>query len=174
MPSRIFSWGKRLCNITTKKTRDNWIDSAEDLNLGHFGTVGPSKKLWCKGHIPPKNQTFKNHCLQYQVGKSGQNRNLFVILPPHPTQQQKKRTTHGYHWIHSPSLTWNLNMMVSERKSLFQGAIFRFYVKCCLSIYLISSQGANNVFPVPGGPANNPPRGTRAPGQISPKRPMGK
>ena len=32
-------------------------------------------------------------------------------------------------WVHSPSLTWNLKMMVSKRNLLFQGAIFRFHVK---------------------------------------------
>ena len=31
--------------------------------------------------------------------------------------------------LHSPSLTWNLKMMVSKRNLLFRGTIFRFYVK---------------------------------------------
>ena len=31
--------------------------------------------------------------------------------------------------LHSPSLTWNLKMMVSKRNLLFQGAMFRFHVK---------------------------------------------
>ena len=32
-------------------------------------------------------------------------------------------------YIHSPSLTWNLKMMVSKRNLLFKGAIFRFHLK---------------------------------------------
>ena len=31
--------------------------------------------------------------------------------------------------LHSPSLTWNLKMMVSKRNLLFQGAMFGFHVK---------------------------------------------
>ena len=31
--------------------------------------------------------------------------------------------------VHSPSLTWNLKMMMSNRNLLFQGLIFRFHVK---------------------------------------------
>ena len=34
-----------------------------------------------------------------------------------------------YQNIYSPSLTWNLKMMISKRNLLFQGAIFRFHVK---------------------------------------------
>ena len=40
---------------------------------------------------------------------------------------------HDVKWIlkniHSPSLTWNLKMMVSKRNLLFQGTIFRFHIK---------------------------------------------
>ena len=38
--------------------------------------------------------------------------------------------THYYWLIHSPSLTWNLKMIVpTKRNLLFQGLIFRFHVK---------------------------------------------
>ena len=130
MPSRIFSWGRRLCNITTKKKQETVGLMALKIWIWDIlGPLGPQEIVVQRSH-PPQNQTFKNHCLQYQVGKSGQNRNLFVILPPHPTQQQKKRTTHGYHWIHSPSLTWNLNMMfpkwISYSRVPFSGSMLNF------------------------------------------------
>ena len=164
MPSRIFSWGRRLCNtvdgqnpappqmmiiplfigfltipggagfrpstvLPQKKQETIGLMALKIWIWDILGPLGPQEIVVQRSH-PPQNQTFKNHCLQYQVGKSGQNRNLFVILPPHPTQQQKKRTTHGYHWIHSPSLTWNLNMMfpkwISYSRVPFSGSMLNF------------------------------------------------
>ena len=107
MPSLDDSWGSfsgRKGVYPKKKSRDNWIGSAEEdrasknpswkwnsifLNLGLLDR-------WASRNCGPKvtkskNQTFKNHCFQYQVGKWSQSRSLFVILPPPLTT--KKRTT---------------------------------------------------------------------------------
>ena len=124
-----------------------------------LGPLGPQEIVVQRSH-PPQKSDFQKSLPSIPGRKIRSESKPFrnSSPPPHTTTKEK-----NYTWI-SPSLTWNLNMMVSEMNLLFQGAIFRFHVKFCLSIYLISSQWANNVFPVPGGPANNPPRGTRAPG----------
>ena len=40
-----------------------------------------------------------------------------------------EKTSKAVEQVPSPSLTWNLNMMVSKRNLLFQGLLFRFHVK---------------------------------------------
>ena len=61
---------------------------------------------------------------------------------PQPTEARTHRLKKQSSWmsswwlnqpiqniLHSPSLTWNLKMMLSNRNLLFQGLIFRFHVK---------------------------------------------
>ena len=49
-------------------------------------------------------------------------------------------------YLHSPSLTWNLKMMVSKRDLLFQGTISRFHVKLWEGVLFVSRKTFGNTW----------------------------
>ena len=83
-------------------------------------------------------------CIPFKSNIPKQNEQLSIHLKP--TLCSLKPDSRGKPWerqqvvfhlfpsthakdLHSPSLTWNLQMMISKRNLLFQGTISRFHVK---------------------------------------------
>ena len=81
------------------------------------------------GFFPQEKPSSKTRGEIHQPTKSGEEPLKAFTTTTKTQRNWDKSCRDSQHEIHSPSLTWNLKMMVSKRNLLFQGAIFRFHVK---------------------------------------------
>ena len=83
----------------------------------------------------PKWMVYKGKPYEQMDDLGGKTTPIFGLSDLKPVQKRESNTLKeplqknmGSSYLHPQKLTWNLEMMVSNRNLLFQGSIFRFHV----------------------------------------------